>query len=122
MLVVLGVPYTTQIGHVEIELSVPDTLPTSTESLRSNSSTWLELLFYKPSDVRDASYVCWKDFRGLLCVVFHVEYSISKIGSAGIVRGDNVCWLHAVFRAKTAGGSGGGVTVQPIGTHLDWRV
>ena len=53
-------------------------------------------------------------------MVFHVEYSISKIGmfirfnvsvgSTGIVRGDDVCWLHAVFRAKTAGGSGGGVT------------
>ncbi|KAA0066738.1 DNA/RNA polymerases superfamily protein [Cucumis melo var. makuwa] len=62
--------------HVEIELPGPDTLPT---------------LFYKPSDVRAASYVCWE-------------------GSAGIVRGDDVCWLHAVFRAKPAGGLGGGVT------------
>ncbi|TYK11725.1 uncharacterized protein E5676_scaffold304G00370 [Cucumis melo var. makuwa] len=60
---------------VEIELPVPDTLPT---------------LFYKPSDVRAASYVCWE-------------------GSAGIVRGDDVCWLHAVCRAKIAGGPGGGV-------------
>ncbi|TYJ96574.1 uncharacterized protein E5676_scaffold791G00040 [Cucumis melo var. makuwa] len=48
-------------------------------------------LFYKPSDVRAASYVCWK-------------------GSAEIVRGDDVYWLHAVFRAKTTGGPGGGVT------------
>ncbi|KAA0067117.1 hypothetical protein E5676_scaffold598G00400 [Cucumis melo var. makuwa] len=85
---------------VEIELPVPDTLPTSAESFGSNSSTWLELyfefvhvemLFYKPSDVRAASYVCWE-------------------GSAGIVRGDDVCWLHTVFRAKIAGGPGGGVT------------
>uniref|UniRef100_A0A9I9E828 Uncharacterized protein n=1 Tax=Cucumis melo TaxID=3656 RepID=A0A9I9E828_CUCME len=64
-------------------------------------------LFYKPSDIRVASYVCWEGFRGFLCVVFHVEYSISKIGSAGIVRGDDICWLHAVFRAKTVGGPGG---------------
>ncbi|TYK25935.1 gag/pol protein [Cucumis melo var. makuwa] len=85
---------------VEIELPLPDTLPTSAESSGSNSSTWLELyfesvhvemLFYKPSDARAASYVCWE-------------------GSAGIVRGDDVCWLHAIFRAKTAGGPGGGVT------------
>ncbi|KAA0052218.1 uncharacterized protein E5676_scaffold113G00130 [Cucumis melo var. makuwa] len=84
---------------VEIELPVPDTLPTSAESSKSNSSTWLELyfesvhvemLFYKPSDVRVASYVCWE-------------------GSAGIVRGDDLCWLHAVFWAKTAGSPGGGV-------------
>uniref|UniRef100_A0A9I9E1Y5 Uncharacterized protein n=1 Tax=Cucumis melo TaxID=3656 RepID=A0A9I9E1Y5_CUCME len=43
-------------AFVEIELPVPDTLPTSAESSESNSSTWLELLFYKPSDVRAASY------------------------------------------------------------------
>ncbi|KAA0025357.1 hypothetical protein E5676_scaffold605G00460 [Cucumis melo var. makuwa] len=30
---------------VEIELPVPDTLPTSAESFRSNSNTWLELYF-----------------------------------------------------------------------------
>uniref|UniRef100_A0A9I9EH54 Uncharacterized protein n=1 Tax=Cucumis melo TaxID=3656 RepID=A0A9I9EH54_CUCME len=30
---------------VEIELLVPDTLPTSAESSESNSSTWLELYF-----------------------------------------------------------------------------
>ncbi|KAA0041121.1 hypothetical protein E6C27_scaffold128G00290 [Cucumis melo var. makuwa] len=74
---------------VEIELPVPDRLPTSAESSASNSSTWLELyfesvhvemLFYKPSDVRIVSRVCWEGFRGFLCVVFHVEYSISKIG------------------------------------------
>ncbi|TYK07530.1 DNA/RNA polymerases superfamily protein [Cucumis melo var. makuwa] len=88
---------------VEIELPVSDALPTSAESFGSNSSTWLELyfvsvhvemfvrLFYKPSDVRAASYVCWE-------------------GSAGIVRGDDVCWLHAVFQAKTVGGPRGGVT------------
>uniref|UniRef100_A0A9I9E8H8 CCHC-type domain-containing protein n=1 Tax=Cucumis melo TaxID=3656 RepID=A0A9I9E8H8_CUCME len=56
------------VHHVEIELPVPDTLPTSAESSGSNS-----------------------------------------IGSTRIVRGDNVCWLHAVFWAKTAGGPGGGV-------------
>ncbi|TYK14495.1 putative polyprotein [Cucumis melo var. makuwa] len=50
---------------VEIELPVPDTLPTSAESFESNPR------------------------------------------SAGIVRGDDVCWLHAVFRAKTAGAPGG---------------
>ncbi|TYK27281.1 uncharacterized protein E5676_scaffold244G00490 [Cucumis melo var. makuwa] len=64
---------------VEIELPVPDTLPKFRIKLQ---------LFYKPSDVKAASYVCWE-------------------GSAGIVRGDDVCWLHAVFRAKTAGGRGG---------------
>ncbi|KAA0042466.1 retrotransposon protein [Cucumis melo var. makuwa] len=53
---------------VVIELPVPDTLPTSAESSRSNSR------------------------------------------SVGIVRGDDVCWLHAVFRAKTVGGPGGDVT------------
>ncbi|TYK00848.1 gag/pol protein [Cucumis melo var. makuwa] len=59
---------------VEIELLVPDTLPTSAESFRSNSR------------------------------------------SAGIVRGDDVCWLHAIFRAKTAGGPGGDLPagVKPI--------
>ena len=31
--------------QVEIELPVPDTLPTSAESSKSNSSTWLELYF-----------------------------------------------------------------------------
>ena len=31
--------------QVEIELSVPDTLPTSVESSGLNSSTWLELYF-----------------------------------------------------------------------------
>uniref|UniRef100_A0A9I9EG08 Uncharacterized protein n=1 Tax=Cucumis melo TaxID=3656 RepID=A0A9I9EG08_CUCME len=102
------------LGLVEIELPAPNALPTSAESSRSNSSTWLELLFYKPSDVRAASSVCWEGFRGFLCVVFHVEYSISKIGSAEIVRGDDVCWLHAFFRAKTAGGPGGGVTSRLI--------
>ncbi|TYJ98800.1 uncharacterized protein E5676_scaffold1625G00140 [Cucumis melo var. makuwa] len=56
---------------VEIELSVPDTLPTSAESSESNSR------------------------------------------SAGIVRGDDVCWLHVVFRAKTTGGPGGSVTYIP---------
>uniref|UniRef100_A0A9I9EGP3 Retrotransposon gag domain-containing protein n=1 Tax=Cucumis melo TaxID=3656 RepID=A0A9I9EGP3_CUCME len=70
-------------------------------------------LFYKPSDVRVASYVCWEGFRGFLCVVFHVEYSKSKIGSVGIVRADDVCWLHAVLQAKTAGGPGGGMTYPP---------
>uniref|UniRef100_A0A9I9E6Z3 Uncharacterized protein n=1 Tax=Cucumis melo TaxID=3656 RepID=A0A9I9E6Z3_CUCME len=95
------------VGLIEIELPVPDTLLTSAESSESNLSTWLELLFYKQSDVRAASYVCWEGFRGFLCVVFHVEYSISKIGSAGIVREDDVCWLHAVFRTKTAGAPGG---------------
>ncbi|KAA0067802.1 uncharacterized protein E6C27_scaffold2484G00050 [Cucumis melo var. makuwa] len=34
----------------------------------------------------------------------------SNSRSAEIVRGDDVYWLHAVFRAKTAGGPGGGVT------------
>uniref|UniRef100_A0A9I9EE29 Uncharacterized protein n=1 Tax=Cucumis melo TaxID=3656 RepID=A0A9I9EE29_CUCME len=72
------------LHHVEIELPVPDTLPSSTESFESNSSTWLELLFYKPSDVRAASYVCWEGFRGFLCVVFHVEYSISKRGTLAV--------------------------------------
>uniref|UniRef100_A0A9I9EJ90 Uncharacterized protein n=1 Tax=Cucumis melo TaxID=3656 RepID=A0A9I9EJ90_CUCME len=72
---------------VEIELPLPDTLPTSAESSGSNSSTWLELLFYKPSDARAASYVCWEGFRGFLCVVFHVEYSISKIVNIGNVGG-----------------------------------
>ncbi|TYK11693.1 gag protease polyprotein [Cucumis melo var. makuwa] len=48
---------------VEIELPVPDTLPTSAESSKSNSR------------------------------------------SAGIVRGDDVCWLHVVFRAKTDKGT-----------------
>uniref|UniRef100_A0A9I9EEP4 Uncharacterized protein n=1 Tax=Cucumis melo TaxID=3656 RepID=A0A9I9EEP4_CUCME len=105
--------YGTVCTQVEIELPVPNTLPTSAESSRSNSSTWLELLFYKPSDVRTASRVCWEGFRGFRCVVFHVEYSISKIvGSTGIVRGDDVCWLHAVFRAKTAGGPGGGQDIR----------
>ncbi|KAA0052217.1 hypothetical protein E6C27_scaffold207G00280 [Cucumis melo var. makuwa] len=54
---------------VEIELLVPDTLPTSAES------------------------------------------SESKSRSVGIVRGDDVCWLHVVFRAKTVGGPGVGVTI-----------
>uniref|UniRef100_A0A9I9EGG6 Uncharacterized protein n=1 Tax=Cucumis melo TaxID=3656 RepID=A0A9I9EGG6_CUCME len=55
-------------------------------------------LFYKPSDVRTASRVCWEGFRGFRRVVFHVEYSISKIiGSTGIVRGDDVYWLTPSF-------------------------
>ncbi|TYK08801.1 hypothetical protein E5676_scaffold796G00040 [Cucumis melo var. makuwa] len=86
---------------LEIELLVPDTLPTSAESSGSNSSTWLEFdfeLFYKPSDVRTASRICW------------------EVRSAGIVRENDVCWLHAVFRAKIAGGSGGGVTVVSYGS------
>ncbi|KAA0054353.1 uncharacterized protein E5676_scaffold302G001720 [Cucumis melo var. makuwa] len=118
---------------VEIELPVLDTLATSAESSGSNSSTWLklyfeslhvEMLFYKPSDVMTTSRVCWEGFRGFRCVVFHVEYSISKIGmfirfnvsvgSTGIVRGEDVRWFHVVFRAKTAGGSGGGVTSQAM--------
>uniref|UniRef100_A0A9I9ELM3 Uncharacterized protein n=1 Tax=Cucumis melo TaxID=3656 RepID=A0A9I9ELM3_CUCME len=83
------------LTSVEIELPVPDTLPT---------------LFYKPSDVRTASRVCWEGFRGFHCMVFHVEYSISKIvGPTRIIRGDDVCWLHVVFRAKTAGGPREGV-------------
>ncbi|KAA0025985.1 reverse transcriptase [Cucumis melo var. makuwa] len=68
--------------QVEIELPVPDTLPT---------------LFYKPSDVRAASYV---------------------LGSAGIAREDDVCWLHTVFRAKTTGGSGGGVSTWYQSSYL----
>ncbi|KAA0037515.1 uncharacterized protein E5676_scaffold808G001020 [Cucumis melo var. makuwa] len=38
------------------------------------------------------------------------ESSGSNSRSAGIVREDDVCWLHVVFRVKTAGGPGGGVT------------
>ncbi|TYK00845.1 zf-CCHC domain-containing protein [Cucumis melo var. makuwa] len=38
------------------------------------------------------------------------ESSGSNSRSAGIVRGDDVCWLHAIFRAKIVGGPGGGVT------------
>ncbi|TYK14494.1 uncharacterized protein E5676_scaffold15G00050 [Cucumis melo var. makuwa] len=38
------------------------------------------------------------------------ESSESNSRSAGIVRRDDVCWLHSVFRAKTASGPGGGVT------------
>ncbi|TYK27372.1 uncharacterized protein E5676_scaffold325G00500 [Cucumis melo var. makuwa] len=88
--------------QVEIELPVPDTLPTSAKvSDQTPVRGWsciLSLsmlkcfvrLFYKPSDVRAASYVCWE-------------------GSAGIVRGDDVCSIHAVFQAKTAGAPGGGV-------------
>ncbi|TYK15867.1 hypothetical protein E5676_scaffold637G00440 [Cucumis melo var. makuwa] len=87
---------------VEIELPVPDTLPTSAKSSRQTPvrgwSCILSMfmlkcfvrLFYKPSDVRAASYVCW------------------EVRIARIVRGDDVCWLHAIFRAKTTGGSGGG--------------
>ncbi|KAA0066851.1 reverse transcriptase [Cucumis melo var. makuwa] len=72
---------------VEIELPVPDTLPTSAESSESNSSTWLEL---------------------------YVEFvHVEMFWLAGIVREDDVCWLHAVFRAKTAGGPGGGVMPPP---------
>uniref|UniRef100_A0A9I9EA19 Uncharacterized protein n=1 Tax=Cucumis melo TaxID=3656 RepID=A0A9I9EA19_CUCME len=37
--------YGTMCTQVEIELPVPDTLPTSAESFRSNSNTWLELYF-----------------------------------------------------------------------------
>ncbi|TYK04219.1 DNA/RNA polymerases superfamily protein [Cucumis melo var. makuwa] len=78
--------------EVKIELPVPDTLPTSAESSESNSSFGRDVyirLFYKPSDVRAASY------------------AQLSVGSAGIVRGDDVCWLHAIFRAKTAGGPRG---------------
>ncbi|KAA0055470.1 DNA/RNA polymerases superfamily protein [Cucumis melo var. makuwa] len=57
------------------------------QNLGATVNLWL---FYKPSDIRVASYVCWE-------------------GSAGIVRGDDICWLHAVFRAKTVGGPGGSV-------------
>ncbi|TYK01041.1 uncharacterized protein E5676_scaffold264G00470 [Cucumis melo var. makuwa] len=71
---------------VEIELPVPDTLPTSTESSESNSS-----------------YFTNQVMSGL-----HLVFNIS-VESTGIVRGDDVCWLHAVFRAKTTGGPRGGV-------------
>ncbi|KAA0064296.1 putative DNA/RNA polymerases superfamily protein [Cucumis melo var. makuwa] len=73
---------------VEIELSVPDTLPTSAESYGSNSS-----------------YFTNQVMSGL-----HLVFNVS-VGSTGIVRGDDVCCLHVVFRAKTAGGPGGGVTM-----------
>ncbi|KAA0025361.1 uncharacterized protein E5676_scaffold605G00440 [Cucumis melo var. makuwa] len=69
---------------VEIELPVLDTLLMFAESFGSNSS-----------------YFTNQVMSGL-----HLVFNVS-VGSTWIVRGDDVCWLHAVFRAKTAGGPGG---------------
>ncbi|TYK01618.1 uncharacterized protein E5676_scaffold451G002250 [Cucumis melo var. makuwa] len=88
---------------VEIELLVPNTLPTSAESSISNSSTWLELYF----ESVHVEIFCY--FTNQVISRLHLMFKVS-VGPTGIVRGYDVCWLHAVFQAKTAGGPGGGVT------------
>ncbi|TYK26572.1 putative Retrotransposon protein [Cucumis melo var. makuwa] len=96
---------------VEIELPVPDTLPTSAESSESNSSTWLELYF----ESVHVEMFCY--FTNQVMSRLHLVFSV-LVGSTGIVRGDDVCWLHAVFRAKTVGGPGGGVTTLESCHHV----
>ncbi|KAA0054351.1 reverse transcriptase [Cucumis melo var. makuwa] len=95
---------------VEIQLSVPDTLATSAESSGSNSSTWLEL-YFESVHVEMFCYFTNQVISGL-----HLVFNV-LVRSTGIVRGDNVCWLHAVFRARTAGGLGGGVTTWYQSDH-----
>ncbi|TYK11835.1 uncharacterized protein E5676_scaffold152G00520 [Cucumis melo var. makuwa] len=97
-------------NNAVIELPVPDTLPTSAESSGSNSSTWLELYF------ESVHVEMFCSFTNQVMSELHLVFNVS-VGSTGIVRGDDVCWLHAVFRAKTVGGPGGGVTTWESSTQ-----
>ncbi|KAA0062407.1 uncharacterized protein E5676_scaffold313G001830 [Cucumis melo var. makuwa] len=87
--------YGTVCTQVKIELPMPDTLPTSAESSESNFNTWLEL-YFESVHVEIFCYFTNQVMSGL-----HLVFNVS-VGSTGIVRGDDVCWLHAVFRDKTA--------------------
>ncbi|KAA0040577.1 uncharacterized protein E6C27_scaffold262G001470 [Cucumis melo var. makuwa] len=91
--------------HVEIELPVPDTLPTSAESSGSKSNTWLELYF----ESVHVEIFCKVIFANQVMLGLHLMFNVS-VGSTGIVRGDDVWLIHAVLRTKITGGPGGGVT------------
>uniref|UniRef100_A0A9I9E9G0 Uncharacterized protein n=1 Tax=Cucumis melo TaxID=3656 RepID=A0A9I9E9G0_CUCME len=125
---------------VEIELPVPDTLPTSAENSKSNSSTWLELYFesvhveifckvlvvmfisdYFTNQLMSGLHLMYvgKVFvvSSVWCSMLNIPY-LRLVCLSGLtfsrvsrdLRGDDVCWLHAIFRAKTTGGPRRGVT------------